>query len=167
MEARRNDLQLDGNELAILGVLRRELAIRPVEHFLIEHHDDFQEFWSRDRGFLDETNALRSCGMIFGHDGRIVLPEELAPLVRQALGIEMPSESRCRLLSNLSAADLTEVLAHVGLRTSGTRDEKLDRLLTSYVQPTEVMQMRAQLFHELVLAANPVSFTKMRFSSAF
>jgi hypothetical protein len=140
MEARRNDLQLDGSELAILGVLRRELAIRPVEHFLIEHHDDFQEFWSRDRGFLDETNALRSCGMIFGQDGRIVLPEELEPLVRQALGIEMPSESRRRLFSNLSAADLAEVLAQAGLRTSGTRDEKLARLLTSYVQPTEVMK---------------------------
>jgi hypothetical protein len=141
IEARRNDLQLDGSEMAILSVLRRELGIRTVEHFLVEHHGDFQPFWSRDRGFLDETNALRSCGMIFGHDGNIVLAAELVPLVRQALGLEMSSESRNRLFSLFSASDLAEVLRQLSLKTSGNRDDKLSRLLSSYVQPSEVLRL--------------------------
>src|SRR5580704_1785824 len=51
VEARRNDLVLDASETAILGVLRRELDIRPVEHFLLEHHPDFHEFWNNDDAF--------------------------------------------------------------------------------------------------------------------
>jgi hypothetical protein len=155
VEARRNDLQLDGSEMAILGVLRRELSVRNVEHFLIEHHADFQEFWSRERGFLDETNALRSCGMIFGHEGNIILAEELVPLVRQTLGLEMSGESRKRLFALLSASDLGDVLGQLALKSSGNREEKLGRLLASYVQPTEVLRLLSlQVLRDLCRSAN-------------
>jgi hypothetical protein len=162
MEARRNDLQLDGSEMAILSVLRRELGIRTVEHFLIEHHVDFQEFWSRERGFLDETNALRSCGMIFGHEGNIILPEELVPLVRQALGLEMSTESRTRLFALLSASDLGDALGQLALKSSGNRDEKLARLASSYVQPTEVLRLLSlQILKDMCRSADtPTSGSK-------
>ncbi len=155
MEARRNDLQLDGSEMAILSVLRRELSVRTVEHFLLEHHADFQEFWSPERGFLDETNVLRSCGMIFGHEGNIVLAEELVPLVRQTLGLEMSADSRKRLLALLSASDLADVLGHIGLKTSGNREDKYTRLLASYVQPTEVLRLLSlQVLRDMCRSAN-------------
>jgi ribosomal protein L12E/L44/L45/RPP1/RPP2 len=141
VEARRNDLVLDASETAILGVLRRELVIRPAEHFLIEHHSDFHEFWAKEDAFLSEMNALRSCGLVFGHAGNILLAEEVVPLVRQTLGFEMASASRRRLLGRLSGGDLAEILGKCELKTSGTRDEKLERLLASYVQPSEVLRL--------------------------
>jgi hypothetical protein len=63
-EARRNDLDLNSSEAALLALLRRESAIAQVEHFLIEHHEDFREFWDRDDAFVHEEKALRSAGLI-------------------------------------------------------------------------------------------------------
>src|SRR3569833_1428528 len=44
-EARRNDLDVNSSEAALLAVLRREQGSAQVEHFLIEHHQDLREFW--------------------------------------------------------------------------------------------------------------------------
>jgi hypothetical protein len=141
VEARRNDLVLDASETAILGVLRRELDIRPVEHFLVEYHKDFHEFWANDDAFLTEMNALRSCGLVFGHEGNVLLAEEVVQLVRQTLGLEMPSANRRRALNILSSAELGEILGAFGLKTSGSRDERLDRILANYVQPSDALRL--------------------------
>ena len=141
VEARRNDLVLDASETAILGVLRRELDIRPIEHFFLEHHQDFHEVWANDDAFLTEMNALRSCGLVFGHEGHVLLAEEVVPLVRQTLGLEMPSANRRRALSLLSGGELAEVLGAHGLKTSGSRDERLERVLANYVQPSEALRL--------------------------
>lgn len=140
LEARRNDLTLDASETAILGVLRRELGIRSVEHFLVEHHDDFHEFWAKEDAFLHEMHALRSCGLVFGHEGNVLLAEEVVPLIMQTLGLEMSEAARRRLYGRLSGGDLTDILGRCSLKTSGTREEKLDRLLAAYVQPAEVLR---------------------------
>lgn len=139
-EARRSDLTLDPSETAILGVLRRELGIRHVEHFLIEHHPDLQTFWNTEQAFLHEMNALRTSALVFAHAGQVLLAEEVVPLVRQTLGLEMPKANRRRLYERLSGADLNDVLAHVGLKTSGSKQDKVDRLLANYVQPGEVLE---------------------------
>ncbi len=144
VEARRNDLVLDASETAILGVLRRELDIRPVEHFLLEHHQEFHEFWFNDDAFLTEMHALRSAGLVFGHDGCVLLAEEVVPLVRQTLGLEMSGASRRRALDLLSSGELAEVLGRFGLKTSGSRDERLERAFVNYVQPSDA-------FHALSL----------------
>jgi hypothetical protein len=140
IEARRNDLTFDASESAILGVLRRELSIRPVEHFLIEHHPDFNEFSKGEHAFLDAMTSLRSAGVVFGHSGQVLLAEEVVPVLRQALGMEMPAACRRRLYACLSGADLSGVLTECGLKSSGSRDEKLERLLASYIQPREVLR---------------------------
>ena len=140
LEARRNDLMLDAGESAILRVLRHELGIRPVEHFLVEHHSDFREFSNPDSA-LSEMFALKSAGLIFVHDSRVVLPEEVVPLVSQTLGIEMPARARRRLLEQLSSSHLAEALGECGLKTSGSREERLERLFASFVQPSEVLRL--------------------------
>jgi hypothetical protein len=140
LEARKNDIALDASESALLGVLRRELGIRAVEHFVIEHHPDFHEFWAKREAFLDEMHALRSSGLVFGHDGNVMLAEEVVPLVRRVLGFDMPVANRRRIVSRLSGGDLAEVLGRCELKTSGTKEEKLERLLAGYIQPTEVLR---------------------------
>lgn len=139
-EARRNDLDLNSSEAALLALLRRESGIAQVEHFLIEHHQDLREFWDKDDCFVHEENALRSAGLVFVRDERVVIPEEVAPAIWQTLGIDMPTDSARRLLGYLSSSDLASALAESGSRTSGSKDGRLERILTERIQPRVVLR---------------------------
>jgi hypothetical protein len=138
-EARRSDLEIDPSETAILGVLRHELNISLVEHFLLEHHPDLQEFWRNEQCFSHEINALQSAGLIFGRGGDTLIAEDIAPLVAQALGIEMPTASARRLYAMLANSDLGDALARTSIKTSGSKDERIDRLVTHRVQPRALL----------------------------
>lgn len=139
-EARRNDRDLNESESALLGVLRREQEISQVEHFLIEHHPDLQEFWDRPDCYERETKALRSAGILFHSKGRVIIPEDVAPAVWQALGLDMPSEAARRLYSHLSNAEMADILAVAGSRVSGNKDARLERMLLERIQPRSALQ---------------------------
>jgi hypothetical protein len=139
-EARRNDLDLNASEAALLAVLRREQRISQVEHFLIEHHKDFHEFWNRDGGFAQEISALRYAGIIFLVNDRVLIPEEVAPAVWQTLGLDMPSESARRLLGYLSNSELVDVLEAAGARVSGSKEQRLERIILERIQPHVALQ---------------------------
>jgi hypothetical protein len=134
-EARRNDLDLNASEAALLAVLRREERIAQVEHFLIEHHEDFKEFWDRDDSFVHELNALRAAGLIFVHEAKFIIPSDVAPAVWQTLGIDLTTDSARRLYEHLSNSELAEILDAAGMRSSGSKEVRLDRMLTERVQP--------------------------------
>lgn len=139
-EARRSDLELDPSEIALLQVLRRELGIRTVEHFLVEHHADLRQFWDTDVGFLSALDGLRNGGAAFAVDNRLVLPAELVPLVRKVLGIEVNAEARRRLFERMSVSVLTSVAQALGIKSAGSKDEKVARLVDNYVQASEVLE---------------------------
>jgi hypothetical protein len=139
-EARRNDLDVNASEAALLAVLRREQRISQVEHFLIEHHKDFHEFWNRDGSFAHEINALRCAGIIFLVKDRVLIPEEVAPSVWQTLGLDMPSEGVRRLLGYLSNSELADVLESAGTRVSGTKEQRLERIVLERIQPHVALQ---------------------------
>jgi hypothetical protein len=134
-EARRNDLDLNNSESAILAVLRREEKIAQVEHFVIEHHQDFREFWDKPDSFEHEMNALRSAGLVIQSDSRLVIPSDVAPAIWQTLGIDMPTESARRLYSLLGGAEMADILDAFGTRSSGSKESKLDRMLLERIQP--------------------------------
>jgi hypothetical protein len=113
-EARRNDLDLNSSEAALLALLRRESGIAQVEHFLIEHHEDLREFWDKEDAFEHEKKALRSAGLLFIAEGQVVIPEELALAIRQTLGIDMPTDSARRLFGYLGNGELASALQVAG-----------------------------------------------------
>lgn len=139
-EARRNDLDLNSSETALLALLRRESGIAQVEHFLIEHHKDLREFWDKDHCFVHETIALRSAGLVFIHGERVLIPEEVAPAVWQTLGIDMPTDSARRLFGYLSNGELAGALERNGSRTSGSKEARLERMLVERIQPRVVLR---------------------------
>ena len=139
-EARRNDLDVNTSEAAVLAVLRRELGIAQVEHFLIEHHQDFREFWDRDDCLAHEENALTSAGLLFAHEGKVLIPEDLAPAVRQVLGIDMTLASSRRLFGYLESNELAAALEAAGSRVSGTKETRIDRLIQERIQPRFVLR---------------------------
>jgi hypothetical protein len=139
-ETWRSDLQIDESESALLGVLRRELGIAPVEHFLLEHHSDLQEFWRSGDSYDHEVQAMMSVGLIFENEGNYVLASDAMPLVRQALGIDMHIDAARRLYGSLPSADIANALDRIGARTSGTKEERIERLLLNWVQPGFVLR---------------------------
>jgi hypothetical protein len=136
LEARRNDLSIDPSEAAILGVLRRELQIPQVEHFLIEHHQDFWTFWRKDHAFLEAMRTLQEQGIVFIVAGAFVLADELVPFVRQVLGLELGAAATRRLYTKVRNEGLADILANSGLKVGGNKEERLQRLIDNYVQPT-------------------------------
>ncbi len=161
-EAWRSDLALDGSELALLRILRQELGIRPVEHFLIEHHRDMGQFWDRDHAFLDAISGLRGGGVAFAVDGALVLPEDLAPMVRHVLGLEASRAACHRLFDRVGGAMLGAVAQSIGLKGSGNKDERVRRLLDNYVQPSEIFdQLQGSELREMCRDLDlPVSGSK-------
>src|SRR6266853_3533231 len=137
--ARRCDVDIDSSESSLLNVLRAEFGISNVEHFLLEHHQDLQEFWKTDDSLSHELHALEAAGLIFARDGLIFLAEDMAPLVRQTLGVDMPAQNARRLFEMLSNAELYEALQIVDARTSGSKDDRIERLLLHWVQPRLVL----------------------------
>lgn len=139
-QARSNDRLIDASEAAILSVLRQELEIANVEHFLIEHHVDLREFWQQDGAFAGELLALRSAGLVFAHEGRTMIAADVAPAIRQVLGLDMPRDAARRLFGHLSGPELYDALANIGAPTSGSKDEKVERLITHHAQPRVALQ---------------------------
>lgn len=142
-QARSNDLLIDVSEASILGVLRQELGIAQVEHFLLEHHPDLREFWRQNEAFARELHALRSAGIVHVRDGKTLLPEDLVQSIRQVLGVDMSRPSARRLYGYLSHHDLQEALAGVRVPTSGSKEEKIARLVARMVQPRVVLRLRS------------------------
>lgn len=142
-QARSNDQLIDSSEGAILGVLRQELEISQVEHFLIEHHSDLREFWRQEGAFVRELHALRSAGLVFVRDGQTLLPEDLAVAIRGVLGIDMSTDAARRLYALLSNQDLYEALAHIHAPTSGSKEERAERLIAHMAQPRLVLRIRS------------------------
>jgi len=134
-EARRTDLDINGSEAALLAVLRREQGISQVEHFLIEHHGDFREFWDKPDSLSHEENALRSSGLVFEIDGKLIIPEDVAPAVWQTLGVDMPTRCARRLFAHVSNTEAASILEAAGSRTSGSKDVRLERIVEERIQP--------------------------------
>jgi len=141
VEARRSDLELDPSEIKLLSILRVALGIRTVEHFLMEHHEDFHGFWRTDHAFLDVMRTMRGRGLAFMTDGRLRLPADLVPTVRQVLGMEGTLGSRKRLYEKINNEYLRSALEAAGLKLSGAKEERVQRLLDHYVQPREVLEL--------------------------
>lgn len=142
-QSRSNDRLIEATESAILGVLRHELGVTQVEHFLLEHHPDLREFWQQDGSFVRELNVLRSAGLVHVRDGKTLLPEDLAQVVRHVLGVDMSASSARRIYGYLSNQDLYEALSAIHAPTSGSKDERIERLVAHMTQPRELLRLRS------------------------
>lgn len=141
-QARSNDGMIDTIEAAILGVLRQELEIPQVEHYLIEHHRELREFWRQDEAFVRELHELRSAGLVYVRDGKTLLPEDLAQVIRNVLGVDMSATAARRLYGYLSNAELHDALAAIDAPTSGSKEERIERLVAHMTQPRVILRLR-------------------------
>jgi hypothetical protein len=139
-EARRTDIEMNASEVAVLGVLREELGVSHAEHYLLEHHAELRGYWQRDDAVLHELRALSAMGLVFERDGATALPQDLAPFVRRSLGLEMSADAARRLFALVTNADLGAALEAAGAKTSGSKEERIRRLVDNAVQPSVVLR---------------------------
>lgn len=156
-EAWRSDLQIDTSESRLLSVLRRELGMRRVEHFLAAHHRDVRRYWATDDPFATAIAGLVDAGIVYIVGDHIVLPVELAPEVREAIGVHARRVSTQRLLGQAPGPCLREALRAAGAPLGGTKEEMIQRLVDHFVSPVDVlMGMNIHDLRELAYGAGCV-----------
>lgn len=134
-----NDLRLDASERALLGLLRKEVGMSTIEHFLISHHSDIQPFWMSDDCFELELQALVGNGIVFRVENDVVIPEEFVHRVQKALGLELSRGAALRLLNYMSNEDLREALERYEIKKSGDKAERVARIIDELVPMTNVL----------------------------
>lgn len=130
---------LDQSEMSVLGVLRNELGLYFVDHFLSSHHPDFHYLWRSEDAFDREITALESSMLIFNIDQNITIAEEAAPAIAIAIGVPMVSQARRRLFQWLGNLELTEALRLADLPVAGNKDQRIERIVQRHLPPSVVL----------------------------
>lgn len=130
-----DDEVLDGSEIRLLNILREELGLLRMEHFLLAHHSAIQPLWRGDHALDDVVRELAAAGILYEvGEGRVALPDELVPHVRNSLGVAMSKEAARRLLARLdSGTHLKAALEDHDLPTSGSKQERAERIIQHFV----------------------------------
>jgi hypothetical protein len=139
-EARRSELDLDPSETAILGVLRHELGISYVEHFLAEHHADLRTFWDKPDALDRELLQLHWNGIAFVMGDEVVLPDDVVSSVERCIGVTASRGAARRTYAELTGQQLSDALDAKGMKVTGSKEEKVSRLVDNFVQPLEVLE---------------------------
>lgn len=134
-----DDGRVDRSEALLLGALRKELGLWMREHLLLEHHPLVRPVWDSERAYEEARNHLLATGLVLVHDGDYVLPHEVATQIRRAWEIDLSDAAYPRLLDHLTTRQLREALAAASLPLSGSKEERIERIIKALVPPTEIL----------------------------
>jgi hypothetical protein len=136
-----NDHVLDDSEVRMLRLLREELGLLRIEHYLLAHHASIQPYWKTGDPLDVVVEALATHGVIFRvGSGAVALPDELVPHVRRSLGVSMSRDAARRLLHRLdSGTHLRSALADHELATSGSKPDRVERIVEHFVPMPRVV----------------------------
>lgn len=141
IEAWRNDLRIDSNELSLLNVLRQELGLSQIDHFLIAQHEELIPYFREINTFDTVVKHLIDGCIIFLVKDEIIVPSELIGLIRESIGLFIDSSKFIRLLDLISSDSLSNALVTKKLATSGTKQEKINRLIENFITPFDVLSL--------------------------
>lgn len=134
-----DDGRVDRSEALLLAALRKELGLWAREHLLLEHHPLVRPIWDSERAYTEARNHLLATGLVLVHEGAYVLPEEVALQVRRVWEIELDDSAYRRLLNRLTGKQLRTALVATFLPLSGSKEERVERLVKGLMPPAEVL----------------------------
>jgi len=134
-----SDNEIDRSEAMLLESLRNELGIWTREHLLIEHHPDVRQLWDSPGAYVSVRNHLLVTGLVLTHNDNYIIADEVAIQIRRAWGIDLEKEVYKRLLSSTKREQLFSALEKTGLQVSGTKEEKINRLVNALIPPSEFL----------------------------
>lgn len=141
------DDRVSEDELRLLQRLREKLGIQErSKRILLARLGHFPRSGNAvhtPSEFRDALNDLQRCGVVFycNHldGGTYLIPDEIVPGVKQALGIELSERSWTLLLEGLSNANLSTILEAQGLPKSGSKGQLVARVMACGVKPSEAL----------------------------
>ena len=139
-EAWRSNLCVDPSEAGLLAVLRHELHLTPTDHFLTLHHGDLRDLASAIGELGRELTALAELGVLYIREEVALIPGEIEEPLRTAMGLPLQRQAMVRLLEWFSSKELSDTLGMSGLRLSGDKAQKIQRLVARLISPTVVLQ---------------------------
>ena len=134
-----SDNEIDRSEAQLLEALRNELGIWTREHLLLEHHPDVRQLWDNPGAYVSARNHLLITGLVLTYENNYVIADEVALQIRRAWGIDLEIDPYTRLLNLIKNEQLHKVLNNTGLQLSGTKDERIDRIINALIPPTELL----------------------------
>lgn len=130
------DHRIDVSEARMLEALRDELGITMREHLLLEHHPEVRPVWDSHRAYENARNYLLARGLVLPVDDRYMLPDEVRIQVRRYWSMELHDADYRDLLDQLTGKDLRGILEHAGLPLSGSKAERIERIVEGLVAPS-------------------------------
>lgn len=149
LEVALEDDHLSPDEFSLVQRLRRKLGVSEAsKRILLARLGHFPRPGNdihTPSEFRDALNELQRRGVVFYANrldgGRYLVPDEIVPGVKHALGIELSEKPWRLLLSNLSKTHLAAILEAAGVPKSGSKDEQIDRVVAVDVPPSEALDV--------------------------
>lgn len=138
------DDDLIESEANLLRVLRTELGITRKEHQLVTAHCEVARLkfvaaeYEASLAFLTGEGLVLVC--CASDNASFVLSDETADSLLQLWGFEMQRAQYERLLDRLSNPLVAKVLKAAGLRTSGSRQELVNRIIENEIPPSRLLK---------------------------
>lgn len=142
------DDQVSPEELSLIHRLRRKLGIQErSKQILLAQLDHFPRAGNEIHSPSELSSALtelQKLGVVFYcnqlDEGVYLIPEELVPGVKEALGIELSERPLRLLLQNLTTRHLSTILRAHGLPGRGLKEERVDRVVQAGISPSEALE---------------------------
>ncbi len=141
VSAWKNDSKIDESEGRILQVLREQLGIWTREHLLLEYHTEVRSILGSDKGYVEARNRLLSSGLVLSIDNNFLIGEEVVWQIRRAWDMDIDDIDYRRILDALTNDQLYRYCQSLGLVVSGSKDDKLVRIIKGLVPPKELLDL--------------------------
>ncbi len=147
LEVALEDDEISRDEFALLERLRTKLKLSRKQQWLLEaklnKFPNANNLLHTHNEVSEATKILEKMGIVFycktTEGYAAVLPEEIAPAVKEVLEIELSDTARNLLWGAFSGQMLKDVLREFSLPVSGTKAEMVERLEESETQPQEAL----------------------------
>ncbi len=140
-----SDGRVNATEAHLLQALRSKLGITMREHLRLEHHPSIRHSWDSARSYATARNYLLARGIVLTSEDRFVLPDEVRLQVRSYWEMELHDADYRQLLDSFNIQELRTILEDAGLQLSGSKDERIERIVTGMVPPSSALEAHSIL----------------------
>lgn len=148
LEVALEDDEISDDEKNLLSKLRQHLGLNLRDHYLIQA--SLKKFPKANnelhtiKEIKSELNDLQRRGIVFfcnlcNSKSQYVIPSEIAPSVKDVLGIELSEQAYKLLLEKLSKDSLKEILDSNNLPISGKKEDQVQRIVKADVKPKDAL----------------------------
>jgi len=134
-----NNQEINRSESMLLEALKNELGLWTREHLLLEHHPEVRELWDLPDAYVSARNRLLVKGIVVTHDNYYAIADEVSYQIQKSWQIDLKKHDYYRLLKALKKENLHQFLEKTGLQLSGTKEDKINRIINAFLPPSEIL----------------------------